>query len=50
MWQGGNITATTVSRTERLIIPLKRKTTDGRIDNNNDLKMLFILKHTIHIK
>lgn len=49
IWHGANISANNVSSTERLIIPLKRKITDGITDSDSARNRLFLRKHTAQI-
>ena len=49
IWFGANITDEIINRTDLLIIPLNRNSTEGMPESANALKTLFFLKQTIHI-
>ncbi len=42
--------AEAISRMDRLMAPLNRKTRDGRIESANALKTVLVLKQMDHIK
>ena len=49
IWLGANSSAAMVKRIDRLIIPLNRNRTEGRMDSANALKTLLFRKQIAQI-